>query len=65
MLDEWDDSCNSPVRAYGCSRDVPLSYQYQELTYFFLAARALQNCGIQFDLQNNGGLAAERPCKYA
>ena len=41
------------------------SYEYNELTYFFLAACVLHNCEIQFDLQNGCEPTAERPCKCA
>ena len=40
-------------------------YEYNQLTYFFLAACALQNSEIQFDLQNGCKPTAERPCKCA
>ena len=41
------------------------SYEYNELTYFFLAVCVLHNCEIQFDLQNGCEPTAERPCKCA
>ena len=41
------------------------SYEYNELTYFFLVACVLHNCEIQFDLQNGCKPTAERPCKCA
>ena len=51
-------------RATGRRQGV-LTYEYNELTYFFLAACVLHNCQIQFDLQNGCEPTAERPCKCA
>ena len=51
--------------ATGSDRQATGIHEYNELTYFFLAACVLHNCQIQFDLQNGCEPTAERPCKCA
>ena len=64
----WTSSAFSNIKKFGLFHRVKSrggSYEYNELTYFFLAACVLHNCGIQFDLQNGCEPTAERPCKCA
>ena len=68
----WRQEDNRPafynIKKFGLFHRVKSrggSYEYNELTYFFLAACVLHHCEIQFDFQNGCEPTAERPCKCA